>query len=101
MLVMNVPVAAPTLCPIWIGEVVVVRAEPFDDDVAHLKVGGVKDKPDEDFPAGIPTEVNDDMMGGDPSDPAEHVTIRGLVISDNVVGEIGPVKLIPCVELPE
>ena len=36
-------------------------------------------------------------MGG----PVELETMRGLVINDKVVGEIGPVKLIPCAELPE
>ena len=99
---MNVPVPTPApLWPICRGELVVVRVEPWEEAVAHLNVGGVSDKPEEGFPAGIPTVENEDIIGGEPNGPAELETIRGLVISENVVGEIGPVKLIPCAELPE
>ena len=98
---MNVPAPTPPLWPICSGELLVVSVEPLDDVVAHLKVGGVSDKPEEGFPAGIPTVENEDIIGGDPSGPVELDTIRGLVINDNVVGDIGPVKLIPWAELPE
>ena len=101
ILVINVPVPTPPLCPICNGELVVVNVEPFDEVVAHLNVGGVKDRPDAGLPAGIPTVENDDIIGGDPSGPVELETIRGLVINDNVVGDIGPAKLIPCAEFPE
>ena len=89
------------LCPICTGELVDVRVEPFEEVVAHLNVGGVRDKLKGAFPAGIPTDENEDIIGGDPRGPAELEDIRGLVINDKVVGEIGPVKLSPWAELPE
>ena len=79
----------------------VVNVEPLDELVAHLNVGGVNDKPEEGFPAGIPTVENDDIIGGDPSGPVELETRRGLLINDKVVGEIGPARLMPCAGLPE
>ena len=100
MLVINVPPPTPPpLWPICRGELVVVNVEPFVEVVAHLNVGGVKERPA--LPPGIPTVENEDIMGGDPRGPVELETIRGLLINDNVVGEIGPAKLIPCAELPE
>ena len=97
MLVIKVP--PPPLWPICRGELVVVNVEPFVEVVAHRNVGGVKERPA--LPPGIPRVENEDIMGGDPRGPVELETIRGLLINDNVVGEIGPAKLIPCAELPE
>ena len=101
MLVINVPAPTPPFGPICNGELAVVNVEPFEELVDHLKVGGVRDKPAEPFPAGIPTVENEDIIGGDPKGPVELETIRGLVINDKVVGEIGPARLIPCAEFPE
>ena len=100
ILVINVPGPTPPWWPICNGELVVVNVEPFEV-VAHLNVGGVNDRPEEGLPAGIPTVENEDIIGGDPSGPVELETMRGLVINDKVVGDIGPDKLIPCAELPE
>ena len=101
MLVINVPAPTPPLGPICKGELAVVNVEPFEELVVHLNVGGVNDKPDECFPAGTPTVENEDIIGGDPRGPVELETILGLVIKDNVVGDIGPAKLIPWAEFPE
>ena len=101
MLVINVPAPTPPLGPICKGELAVVKVEPLEELVAHLKVGGVSDKPEEGFPAGTPTVEKEDIIGGDPKGPVELDTILGLVINDNVVGEIGPARLIPCAEFPE
>ena len=53
MLVINVPAPTPPLGPICKGELAVVNVEPLEELVAHLKVGGVSDKPEEGFPAGM------------------------------------------------
>ena len=101
MLVINVPAPTPPFGPICKGELAVVNVEPLDELVAHRNVGGVRDRPEEGFPAGTPTVEKEDIIGGDPSGPVELETIRGLVINDNVVGEMGPAKFIPCAEFPE